>query len=674
METAKKTATKHNASVAYDGLVNYREEHQRTLREWEKFITSGGQPNKDVIPDEILESWLRCKNYGVNPKKAAINNVLTGNRLKDLQNSNKELIKISRPFMRHLYKFVEGSGIIVVLFNHEGYLLEIIGDEYVIKHAQTGNFVEGACWGEESAGTNGVGTLLKLQKPIQIFGCQHYCRNFHEETGSSAPIFNPEGEFIGGLVMTGRYYKVNPHTLGMTVAAAMAIENELRINKALIEAHVANTYQKTVISSIPEALIAIDNDGHISLLNDNAKNLFFSQNKWVEQKNIREVFGDKNSDFFRLIEKNQPLIDVEVRIFSDSEAKDYTLTSNPILSHNGEPMGKVIILNEIKRAKMLVTKMIGAKASLRFEDICGMNPRFLETIRQARMVSQSNSNVLLLGESGTGKDIFAQAIHNASKRRNGPYVAINCGAIPRDLISSELFGYTEGSFTGSKRGGNQGKFELADGGTIFLDEIAEMPLELQSALLRVIEDKSIIRIGGASVRPVDVRIIVATNRNLKEEVRKGNFREDLYYRANVFSIKMVPLRDRLDDIPLLIDYFIHKHSEIMEKDIDRFDEKVTNIFMTYPWPGNVRELQNVIERMMNYSQTNELTADIIPEELLHFQKQTVSVGEEFEAAKDIERQMLAKMLHLNLSKSEIMKKLKISRSTLYRKMERYNFK
>jgi len=674
MDMAKKTEKKSSAVVGYDGPVNVHEEHQRTLREWEKFTLSGGQPDRDVIPDEILESWIRCKNYGVNPKKAAINNVLTGNRLKDLQGSNKELIKISRPFMRHLYKFVEGSGIIVVLFNHEGYLLEIIGDEYVIKHAQTGNFVEGACWGEEWAGTNGVGTLLKLQKPIQIFGCQHYCRNFHQETGSSAPIFNPEGEFIGGLVMTGRYYKVNPHTLGMTVAAAMAIENELRINKALNEAHVANTYQKTVISSIPEALIAIDNDGHISLLNDNAKNMFFSQNRWVENKNIREVFGDKNSDFFRLIEKNQPLIDVEVRIFSDSEARDYTLTSNPILSNTGELMGKVIILNEIKRAKMLVTKMIGAKASLRFEDICGMNLRFLETIRQARMVSQSNSNVLLLGESGTGKDIFAQAIHNASKRRNGPYVAINCGAIPRDLISSELFGYTEGSFTGSKRGGNQGKFELADGGTIFLDEIAEMPLELQSALLRVIEDKSIIRIGGASVRPVDVRIIVATNKNLKEEVRKGNFREDLYYRANVFSIKMVPLRDRLDDIPLLTDYFINKHGEIMEKDIDRVDEKVTNIFMSYPWPGNVRELQNVIERMMNYSQTSELTADIIPEEILHFQKQAVSVGEEFEAAKDIERQMLAKMLHLNLSKSEIMKKLKISRSTLYRKMERYNFK
>ncbi|HUN54870.1 MAG TPA: sigma-54-dependent Fis family transcriptional regulator [Smithella sp.] len=679
MKTAKKISKTRGAQAEdvpafNDGLINYREEHKRTLREWEKFTSGGEKPDRAVIPDEILESWIRCKNYGVNPKIAAIDNVLTGDRLEDLQNANKELIKISRPFMRHLYKFVEGSGIIVVLFNHEGYLLEIIGDEYEIKHAQTGNFVKGACWGEEYAGTNGVGTVLKIQKPIQIFGGQHYCRNFHEETASSAPIFSPQGEFMGGLVMTGRYYKVNPHTLGMTVAAAMAIENELRINKALIEAHVANTYQKTVISSIPEGLIAIDNDGLISLFNDNAKNMFFSQNKWVEHKNIREVFGDKNSDFFRLVERNQPLIDVEVRIFSEGGGKDYTLTCNPILSNTQEMMGKVIILNEIKRAKMLVTKMIGAKASLRFEDICGMNPRFLETIRQARMVSQSNSNVLLLGESGTGKDIFAQAIHNASKRRNGPYVAINCGAIPRDLISSELFGYTEGSFTGSKRGGNQGKFELADGGTIFLDEIAEMPLELQPALLRVVEDKAIVRIGGASIRPVDVRIIVATNRNLKEEVRKGNFREDLYYRANVFSIKMIPLRERPDDIPLLIDYFINKYSEIMERDIDRFDEKATSILMNYPWPGNVRELQNVIERMMNYSQTGELTADIIPEEILHFRKQAVPAGEEFEAAKDVERQMIAKMLNMNMSKSEIIRKLKISRSTLYRKMERYNFK
>ena len=672
METLKDLPKEPYAPIEDERIFNYDEKHKRTLKEWKKFVSGDIQVDSAIIPNEILESWIRCKSYGINPKITTISNVLTGNRLKDLQNANKELIKISRPFMQHLYKFVEGSGFIVTLFNHEGYLLQLIGDDYVIRYVKTGNFVPGAHWGEETVGTNGIGTLLKVQKPIQIFGCQHYCMNFYKETCSAAPIFNPEGEFIGGLVITGRYYKVNPHTLGMTVAAAMAIENELRTNKALIESYVANSYQKTVISSIPEALIALNNDGLISLINENAKNMFFQQNKWVEHQDIREVFGEKNDEFFRTIKKNQPLTDVEVRIFSGGEAKDYTLTSNPILADDGKLMGKVIILNEIKRARMLVTKMIGAKASLRFEDICGMNPKFLETIRQARMASQINANVLLLGKSGTGKDIFAQAIHNASKRRNGPYVVINCGAIPRDLISSELFGYTEGSFTGSKRGGNQGKFELADGGTIFLDEIAEIPLELQAALLRVIEDKSIVRIGGSSVRPVDVRIIVATNRDLKEEVRKGNFREDLYYRANVFAILMLPLQQRLDDIPLLVDYFIHKHRATMEKDIDRVDDKVIDIFMNYPWPGNVRELQNVIERMMSFCQTNELTADLIPEEILQFTEPSSGVSEGFEAAKDIERQMISKMLQMNMSKSDIIKKLKISRSTLYRRMERFN--
>ncbi len=222
-------------------------------------------------------------------------------------------------------------------------------------------------------------------------------------------------------------------------------------------------------------------------------------------------------------------------------------------------------MNEINRLKTLVTKMMGAKAKFHFEDIHGQNIKFLRTVEQARMVSLSSSNVLLLGKSGTGKDIFAQAIHNAGDRKNGPYVAINCGAIPRDLIMSELFGYSEGAFTGSRRGGNQGKFELADGGTIFLDEIAETPLELQTALLRVIEEKTVTRIGGTRVRPVDVRIIAATNKDLQEEVRKGNFREDLYYRLNVFAIHMVPLSERLDDIPRLVDVFVKKYGNAMGK-------------------------------------------------------------------------------------------------------------
>jgi transcriptional regulator with PAS, ATPase and Fis domain len=372
----------------------------------------------------------------------------------------------------------------------------------------------------------------------------------------------------------------------------------------------------------------------------------------------------------KLIENNDSVIDQEVRIFSHNSWNDYTLTLTPIISAENERIGKIIVLNEIKRAKTMAARMVGANAIFRFEDICGSNPRFLLTIEQARMVARNNSNILLLGKSGTGKDIFAQAIHNASDRQNGPYIAINCGAIPRDLIASELFGYEEGAFTGSRKGGNQGKFELAEGGTIFLDEIAETPLELQTALLRVIEDKVITRIGGKQNRKTDVRIIAASNKDLREEIRRGNFREDLYYRINVFAIEMVPLSERPDDISLLTRWFIKKYEETLRKHIEKIDERIFETFVNYAWPGNVRELQNVIERMMNFCQSNKLTYDLIPEHITQGPSipDDMSLGD---GPVEHEKNLILKMLAMKYQKNKIAQRMKISRATLYRKMKRF---
>ena len=471
--------------------------------------------------------------------------------------------------------------------------------------------------------------------------------------------------------MTGPYVNANPHTLGMVAAAAYAIENDLRVRKALSECKIADGFQKTVLASIPEALIAIDNHCRISMVNENAEKLIGIPSARLTGRNLREVMGEQNLAFFNLIQHNASFTDVDTRlILREGQSVDFTLTCNPIRTEDRRVVGRLIILNEIKRARTLVTRMIGAKAKFVFDDVCGVSGKFLETVNQARMVSQSNSNVLLLGESGTGKDVFAQAIHNASARSNGPYVAINCAAIPRDLITSELFGYSEGAFTGSKRGGNQGKFELADGGTIFLDEIAETPLELQSVLLRVIEDKSITRIGGSRVTPVDVRIIAATNKNLKEEVRKGRFREDLYYRFNVFTIHMVPLRERPEDIPLLTECFSSKICEAMGKIPVRVDGRVLEKFTGYAWPGNVRELQNVIERMINIVRTGELTVDLIPSEILQSPSRP-AVHAEVELPRVVEKQAIQKLIEAGYSKKEIARKMDMSRSTLYRKMEKY---
>jgi len=539
----------------------------------------------------------------------------------------------------------------------------------VLESVKRGKFVLGACWSEEVAGSNGVGTVLALGEPLQICGCEHFCINSRRWTCSGAPIRNTEQELVGVIDMTGHYELAHPHTLGMVVASARAIENEYRFRKALTEYQMADSFQRTVISSIPEIIIAIDTKGTISLMNHNAKKLFGCRPDRHMPTNIEALWKKNNGKLLNHINNSDSLTDIEVRIQFENSYADFTLTCSPIVSRS-KVTGKLIILNEIKRARTLATRMMGAQANFQFEDMIGRAPEFLETVELAKIAAQIDSNVLLSGESGTGKDIFAQAIHNSSSRRDGPFVAINCVTIPRDLISSELLGYSDGAFTGSRKGGSQGKFELAEGGTIFLDEIGEAPLELQAALLRIIEDKSIIRIGGTRVTRINVRIIAASNRNLKEEVRKGTFREDLYYRLNAFAISMVPLRKRKRDIPLLVDSFLRRISRSMGKEIKDVDKKVMEMFMEYQWPGNVRELQNVLERMINIAHTSKLTDLLVPLELMDEHPREVP-DEDIERIDRVERDLITKLLKSKLSKSEIAKKLGISRSTLYRKLEKY---
>ncbi len=252
------------------------------------------------------------------------------------------------------------------------------------------------------------------------------------------------------------------------------------------------------------------------------------------------------------------------------------ITIRPIIIR-GSTVGTLLLFRDIARARRMVQYLSGEQTKLTFSDLIGTDPSFLETVELARKASEGNSNIQLLGESGSGKDIFAQSIHNASKRKNGPFIALSCAAIPRELIASELFGYVEGAYTGARRGGKPGKFELACGSTIFLDEIGEMPLELQTTLLRVLESRTITRVGGSEVIPIDVRVIAATNRNLASAVLLGHFRQDLFYRLNVFSIFMVPLRNRRNDIPLFVDHFVKTISVKLNKNIKTVSLEAINL-------------------------------------------------------------------------------------------------
>jgi transcriptional regulator with PAS, ATPase and Fis domain len=660
------------------GKIRLQKKIALIFKQWEKFVNGDDHLDRELVPQNVLDSWICCRERGLDPYAKPHPKMLMEEEFAVLCEKNKSLIEGAKSFLNYYDHIVALTYYMVSFFDPQGFLMECRVTKKYQEKARSENLVAGYLWDEAHCGTSAVALVLQTKKPICLLGPQHYFKYSHVSSGCAAPLFDPDGTFIGGITMYCRSDRINNHAYAMTIATAHLIENQMKINRSLDEAkaayiksEIANSYQQAVLTSIPDALIAIDNNGLITLINDQAKRILSLGQASLLGQELRLVLGKENRHLFSLIETNDQLVhDVEIRIQSGKAWNDFTLTCNPITSSAGEVLGNILILVEIKRVKKLIANVIGAKANFSFDVICGRNINFLNTVEQAKLAAQSSSNVLLLGGSGVGKDVFAQAIHNAGERRNAPYVAINCCAIPRDLISSELFGYEEGAFTGSRRGGSQGKFELADGGTIFLDEIGEMPLEMQPVLLRLLEEKSLIRIGGVKVRPVDVRIIAATNKDLLDEVYNGNFRKDLYYRLNVFTIHLLPLNERPDDIPLLLDYFVKKYSRLLKKRIDRIDQKIIDFFQQHEWPGNVRELQNVVERMINCAQTNQLTADLIPVDVIH---QAVGVKSkiEIQSTRDFEKQTIARLMEMGVSKSEIARKLGINLSTLYRKINRY---
>ncbi|NLX61661.1 MAG: sigma 54-interacting transcriptional regulator, partial [Tissierellia bacterium] len=322
----------------------------------------------------------------------------------------------------------------------------------------------------------------------------------------------------------------------------------------------------------------------------------------------------------------------EIRDIQRIQGRDMVANRIPII-RGGKVIGAVgtVLFKDASDVREMAKELIGLENKLNqykgelerlqdskytFDSIITQDPKMKYLKKMAQTAAQSNSTVLILGESGTGKELFAQAIHKASYRKFGPFVPINCAAIPRDLLESELFGYEEGSFTGAKKGGKPGKFELASGGTIFLDEIGTMPLQMQAKLLRVLEEREFERIGGNKKIILDARIIAATNEDIEEAVKKGKFREDLYYRLNVINIDIPPLRDRKEDIPLLAKHLLENLCNELDTEKKILKARTIEILKEYHWPGNIRELRNTLERAITISTGTEILPEHLPERIL----------------------------------------------------------
>ncbi len=617
----------------------------------------------DRLDRIVQDSWQRSKRYQVDPFQPK--GKLAGNKV--LSEKQLQLIEIASPLMEGLYSIVKGSGFLVILCDGDGILAKVIGDDNVKREGESILFMEGADWSEQAIGTNAIGTCIVEKKPLQIFANEHYAQICHPWTCSASPIFDSDGSVAGVLNMSGSFENVHPHTLGMVMSAVKAIEYQLRLIEKSEVHYFMQKYLEATTNTLTEGLIITDQEGKIIKTNNRLQKMLRLGDSDLQGKTLSEAFLNKT---FR--HKNRKIQDKEVRLkMPGRNVHAHVLVNITPVYDSEQLIGSLVSMKEIHKVRQFVNHLSGNQAKVSFQEMTGNHPRFIQRITDAKMAARTDSNVLLLGESGTGKDMVAQAIHNESARKDKPFIAINCGGIPRDLLGSELFGYAEGAFTGARKGGSPGKFELADGGTLFLDEIGEMSLEMQVLLLRVLQDKEIVRIGGHKVTPVDVRIIAATNKDLKWEVEKGSFREDLYFRLNVMPVKLPPLRDRIEDIPLLVRHFANKLSIRLGRDIPSIDPGYFEPLFRYSWPGNIRELQNVVERSMNRLRTDILTYDDLPEEL----KGAGPLAEKsmgLPKKDEIKKMALLESIKVsNGNMSKAARRLGVSRSTLYRQIRRF---
>ncbi len=426
-----------------------------------------------------------------------------------------------------------------------------------------------------------------------------------------------------------------------------------------------------VINVSEEGILFLNRDGRIETCNPAAEKIFEEKEEGITGKGLNEI---KNAKLLELLK-------VE-KIYTGKgnfTLKDLIVTYEPIIV-DYERLGTVITCREFSKIQKLENKVRrelqskGLVARFSLDDIHHRGEKMSDVIQLAKEYATTESTVLIIGESGTGKELIAQGIHNESSRREGPFVAVNCAALPENLLESELFGYAEGAFTGANKGGRQGVFELAHKGTIFLDEIGEIPHHIQTRLLRVLQEKEVMRVGGDRVTPVDIRIVAATNQKLWELVQDGKFRSDLYFRLSVLHIEVPPLNQRRDDIPILVNYFLAGLNSTLT--FDDFSEELQTFFISYNWPGNIRQLENIIERLhlrvKNVKDEKAFIQDALRE--TDDNQKLMEIGDQSLVLKngtmeEIEKQVINQMLEKhNNNKTIVAEKLGLSRTTLWKKL------
>lgn len=667
------------------------------LQNIRQYFLKNGIVLSDEVRSEILNSWIRSENsVNSNIMKLPIPNYKESKKRykEDWVDTQPDLADYVNKFTCILKK----TQAAMFFLDNNLTIMGYDGNNQLLKKLISRNIRTGAVMKENIIGTNAAVLAQHTNEPAYVVGAEHYIDGLQEFGCCATPYRRNLNDPNYILYITykelfhiSHMYMINQFAdILYTGKTIVDKSNELYMVYKLIDFHYNQSNDGLIIIDKKGKVIRTNNTITTMLGEDISDKNFFNCNISLNI-NIRNINDLKN-------------IKMKTVAIGNNQRKKTLIMDCNVVNEGKKTIGAIITLFYQKRMQSVISGLANYNAYYNFDDLIGQSIIFEEIKHLAENAALSPSNVLITGESGTGKELFAQAIHSASNRAEGPFIAINCASIPRELIGSELFGYMDGAFTGARKGGMPGKFELANNGTIFLDEIGEMPLDMQAVLLRVLEERAVTRIGGHKQIPIDVKFVAATNRNLQDATIYNHFRKDLFYRLNVISIIIPPLRERREDILLLINHFINHFNRSFNKHIEGIEPIVMNQLIKYNWPGNVRELRNIIERAFNQTDSGYIKGQHIPRELLYNGQENIDNGlpevdfdgyeleEHTEVANDYtpvkgendsgegekgilyeykskeQKRIVELLLKFNGNKSRVAKEMGITRTTLYKKL------
>lgn len=615
---------------------------------------------------DLAESWNRSRAFGINPSHADFDMIPAAELQERKNRLHEELFQYSTPILENLYSQLKNTPFMAIVSDAEGYIISTWGEAPFIDKAKAISLQSGVNWQEKRKGTNAIGTAIIERKPIQVIGEEHYVTENQFLTCYASPLYSATGELIGILDISGDVRFHHPHTLGMVTATAHACQSNILLNSVHHELVLSLKETDRIVGGARQPLISLSEEGVIKRINQQAAYLLKEKvedcigqplSKWLDHELVQTLLSPKDKTSYQYDLRAHTKLDGNwiIEPIFDDRKKMYrvVMTGSNLLEHK---MESTVFQNQSSK------QINGPVTSCK---------KVQKTMQLALNVARTKATMLIRGETGTGKEVMAKEIHQASGRK-GPLVVINCGAIPENLLEAELFGYEKGAFTGAKQEGYKGKFLAADQGTIFLDEIGEMPLTSQVVLLRVLEEKRVTPIGSNQSIPIDVRIIAATHRDLKKEIAKNNFRADLYYRLCELEIVLPPLRDREDLFDLVFHFIREIEQELNIPERVYLDETAMHALRQHNWPGNIRELRHAVRQAIYHMLYSRNSFHLTKDDFVLGDSQDATSKLEGMSIEQSEQEAIAKAIQLaegNLTKAATM--LKMGRTTLYRKIHQY---